>query len=69
MEVQQIRNFVHRVSQDAALRSELAAHPDAVIASEGFSPRVTRVITRLVPHLTLENEEKQGPSFWWYYNW
>ncbi len=69
MEVQQIRDFVHRVSQDETLRGELAAHPDKVIASERFSPRVARVVARLVPHLTLENEEKQGPSFWWFYNW
>ena len=65
MEEQQIRNFVHRVSTEEMLRSELVNSPEAVIERENFSPRVAQVIMRLVPHLTLNNDTK--PSFsWWH---
>jgi len=53
MEEKQIQDFVHRVSSDEELRKELAHDPDGVIMREGFSPRVARIVTRLVPHLTL----------------
>lgn len=64
MEEQQIRDFVQRVSSDVELRESLAADPERVIAREGFSPRVARIITRLVPHLTL-NQNLEASSFWW----
>lgn len=64
MEEQQIKNFVHRVSTEETLRTELANNPEAVIEREGFSPRVAQVVMRLVPHLALNNDTK--PSFsWW----
>ncbi len=55
MEEQQIKNFVHRVSTEETLRTELASNPEAVIEREGFSPRVAQVVMRLVPHLALNN--------------
>jgi len=63
MEEQQIKNFVHRVSTEETLRTELASNPEAVIEREGFSPRVAQVVMRLVPHLALNNVmEING---WW----
>ncbi len=64
MEEQMIQDFVHRVSRDEELRKELASDPNAVITREGFSPRVARIITRLVPLLALD--QSLEPSFsWW----
>ena len=64
MEEQQIQDFVHRVSRDETLRKEPAGDPDGVIMREGFSPRVARIISRLVPQLALD--KPLGPSlpFW-----
>ena len=64
MEELQIQDFVHRVSKDEELRKELASNPDGVIMREGFSPRVARVIMRLVPHLTLDQSLKPSLSWW-----
>ena len=64
MEEQQIRNFVHRVSTEETLRTELANSPEAVIERENFSPRVAQVIMRLVPHLALNKEMKTSFSWW-----
>jgi hypothetical protein len=64
MEEQQIQDFVHRVTTDEELRKELGRDPDSVIMREGFSPRMTKVVKQLVPHLSLE--EPLGPSLsWW----
>jgi hypothetical protein len=62
MEERQIQEFVHRVSTDEALRQELASSPDTVIMREGFSPMVTKVVMRLVPHLAMD--KPMEPSFW-----
>ncbi len=64
MEEQQIKNFVHRVSTEETLRTELANNPEAVIEREGFSPRVAQVVMRLVPHLALDNAVKTSFSWW-----
>ena len=65
MEEQQIQDFVHRVSANEELRKELANNPDGVIMREGFSPRVAQVVSKLVPHLSLE--KPLGPSLaWWF---
>ena len=64
MEEQQIQDFVHRVSQDETLRKELASHPDGVIMREGFSPRVARIVARLVPQLALDKPLGPSLSFW-----
>ncbi|HZR39525.1 MAG TPA: hypothetical protein VFB12_05370 [Ktedonobacteraceae bacterium] len=64
MEERIIQDFVHRVSTDESLRKELASNPDGVIMREGFSPRVARVLARLVPHLTVGQSMK--PSFTWW---
>ena len=65
MEELQIQTFVHRTSTDSELREELRRDPEGVIMREGFSPRVSQVISRLVPHLTLE-QEPLGKSFGWW---
>ena len=65
MEEQQIQDFVHRISTDEELRKELARDPDGVIMREGFSPRVAKIVSRLVPHLAMD--EPIGPSLkWWF---
>ncbi len=64
MEEQQIQDFVHRVSHDETLRKELAGNPDGVIMREGFSPRVARILARLVPQLTLDKALEPSLGFW-----
>ncbi len=64
MEEQQIRDFVHRVSTEETLRTELANNPQSVIEREGFSPRVAQVIMRLVPHLALVKPSDVSFRFW-----
>ena len=64
MEEQIIQEFVHRVSIDEKLRKELAGDPDGVIMREGFSPRVARVIARLVPHLKAGQTPGVGYHWW-----
>jgi len=66
MEEKQILEFVQRVSQDETLRSELASDPDNVIMRENFSPRVARVVMRLVPHLSaMQWKEPTGSFTFW----
>jgi hypothetical protein len=68
MEELQIQTFVHRVSTDSGLREELRRDPKGVILREGFSPRVSRIVSRLVPHLTLDEPiETSYGSRWWQY--
>lgn len=64
MEERIIQDFVHRASTDENLRKELTSDPDGVMMRERFSPRVARVVARLVPHLALE--QPMGPTYsWW----
>jgi hypothetical protein len=66
MEEQIIQEFVHRASTDEHLRKELASDPDGVIMREGFSPRVARVISRLVPHLLAgQSVGSENKPTWW----
>jgi hypothetical protein len=65
MEELQIQEFVHRVLTDEELRKELASTPDSVIMREGFSPRVAKIITRLVPHLAMEKPLEVSLAFWY----
>lgn len=65
MEEQQIRAFVHRISQDEALRQELANNPGELIAREEFSPRVVRVVMRLIPHLSMDRSFDEPTLSWW----
>jgi hypothetical protein len=67
MEVQQIQDFVHRISTDEILREELARDSEKVMAREAFSPRVASVVMRLVPQLALEKAEPEPSFCWWYY--
>lgn len=65
MEEQQIQEFVHRALANETLRVELASNPAGVLAREGFSLRVERIIARLTPYLAfdrpLDSDEK-----WWH---
>ena len=65
MEEQQIQEFVHRVSNDEALRKELANDPEGVFMREAFSPRVAQVVMRLVPYLSLAHSLRVSPARWW----
>ena len=65
MEELQIQEFVHRILTDEELRKELASTPDSVIMREGFSPRVAKIITRLVPHLAMEKPLGVSLAFWY----
>ena len=64
MEERIIQDFVHRVSTDEKLRKELTSDPNTVIMREGFSPRVARVVARLVPHLSAEQSIGTGYHWW-----
>ncbi len=64
MEEQQIRDFVHRASTDETLRKELASNADVVIMREGFSPRVARIIARLVPYLSVDRKLEVSFNWW-----
>ncbi len=55
---------MHRVSRDEELRKELASDPESVIAREGFSPRVARIIARLVPQLALDQSLEPSLRYW-----
>jgi len=65
MEEQMIQDFVHRASRDEELRKELASNPNAIITREGFSPRLARIIARLVPQLALD--QSLEPSLYWWH--
>lgn len=65
VEEKQIQDFVHRVCTDENLQQELAANPEGVLAREQFTPSVARVISRLVPQLTLGTSDKPD-SYWWH---
>jgi hypothetical protein len=64
MEEQQIRDFVHRVSNDEKLQKELASDPNSVIMRESFSPRVARIVARLVPQLAMDQELEPSLNWW-----
>jgi hypothetical protein len=64
MEEELIQDFVHRASRNEELRKELASNPESVIAREGFSPRVARIIARLVPQLALDQSLEPSLRFW-----
>ncbi len=66
MEEQQIREFVHRVSTEESLRTELASDPKSVIERQGFSPRVAQVVMRLVPHLAVTKPLEASSSWGWW---
>ena len=65
MEEQIIQEFVHRVSSDESLRKELATEPEGVMMREGFSPRVARVLSRMVPHLLAGQSIGSDNKPWW----
>jgi hypothetical protein len=65
MEEQVIQEFVHRVSTDESLRKDLAGEPESVIMREGFSPRVARIISRMVPHLLAGQSIGSENKPWW----
>ena len=66
-EERQIAEFVGRFSTVSA-GSEMAANPSEAVKREGFSPRVAQIVTRLVPHLSLDQSLdeifKPGLQYW-----
>lgn len=50
MEEKQIEQFVGRVMRDENLRKAFVEHPEMVLSEEQFSPRVVRVLMKMVPH-------------------
>ena len=58
-EEQQITEFVARFSTVSAGESEMATNPSEAMKHGGFSPRVARIVTRLVPHLSLDQSLDQ----------
>ena len=67
-EERQITEFVGRFSTVSAGGSEMAANPSEAVKREGFSPRVAQIVTRLVPHLSLDQSLdeifKPGLEYW-----
>ena len=53
-EERQITEFVARFSTVSAGDSEMATNASEAMKHEGFSPRVAQIVTRLVPHLSLD---------------
>lgn len=67
MDVQVVKDFVSRVSRDERLRQEVVRDAEGVSQREGFSPMVSAVVLRLVPHLSLA-QKSPGVAFnWWNY--
>lgn len=64
MEEKQIQEFVHRVTEDTALRQDLLRTPESVVGREGFSPRVARIVMQLVPHLTVDKPTDISLKWW-----
>ncbi|HEY7417106.1 MAG TPA: hypothetical protein VH593_18105 [Ktedonobacteraceae bacterium] len=50
MEEKQIQQFVGRVMQDESLRKAFVEQPETVLSEEQFTPRVVRVLMKMVPH-------------------
>lgn len=67
-EERQITEFVARFSTVSAGESEMPANASEVMKRESFSPRVARIVTRLVPHLSLDQSLdeifKPGLGYW-----
>ena len=67
-EERQITEFVARFSTVSAGDREMAANASEVMKRESFSPRVARIVTRLVPHLSLDQSLdeifKPGLRYW-----
>jgi hypothetical protein len=64
MEEQQIQEFVHQAMLDEAMRQELICNPAGVVARESFSPRVTGIVLRLIPHLTFDRPLDSAERWW-----
>ncbi len=66
MEELQVEEFVYRVLENEALREELVASPETVIAREDLTPKVAQVVLRLVPHLAMYKFSSSSGSWWCY---
>jgi len=64
MEELQIQEFVHRVALDQGMQQALVRDPVGVLAREGFSPRVAKILLRLVPHLTFDRPLDSAEKWW-----
>jgi len=67
MEEKQVQEFVHRALNDDELRDALKKDAETVLMKEHFSPRVTRTIKRLVPHLLAGGSGPDTDDDWWDY--
>jgi hypothetical protein len=63
MEEKQIQQFVGRVMRDENLRKAFVKQPEAVLNEEQFSPRVVRVLMKMVPHFA--GSQQMLPLSWW----
>ena len=63
MEEKQIQQFVGRVMRDKNLRKAFVEQPEEVLKEEQFSPRVVRVLMKMVPHFA--GSQQMLPSSWW----
>jgi hypothetical protein len=64
-EEEQIQVFVHQAVMDEQVRAELLHSPAVVIARQGFSPRVERIMARLAPQLAL-TQSVMSTEHWWH---
>ncbi len=64
MEEQQIQEFVHRVALDVAVRGELTSDPVGVIQRQDVSPRVSQILSRLVPYLAFDRPIDSKDKWW-----
>lgn len=63
MEEKQIQQFVGRIMRDKYLRKTFVKQPEAVLKEEQFSPRVVRVLMKMVPHFA--GSQQMVPFSWW----
>ncbi len=66
METQEIQTFIYRLSQDQQLRHDLLTRTDETIQRCQLSPRVARILLKLVPHLNEDFTSSMRPHTWWY---
>jgi len=64
MEEKQIQQFVGRVMSDENLRKAFVEQPETVLKEEQFSPRVVRVLMKMVPHFA--GSQHMSPLAYWF---
>lgn len=66
---QQLLDLVKRATSDEQLRKELVENPSRVCQQEGLPSLAERVVTQMIPHLTLAERSLgvTAPSWTWWY--